>query len=146
MVGKCWGRATVQKGNIKLLYQDFRVRNFEPRGTNQTMECHNDKIAKLGDDLFIENAWSVWEELFEVADDWPDVIFMLTNGGLNYVYDFDYHTKRWVLDVHRATLFCFTTEVCFFQFHYKAASSMEWHHSLFRFQLYCYATQHGVCE
>jgi hypothetical protein len=23
VVGKCWGRATVQKGNIKLLYQDF---------------------------------------------------------------------------------------------------------------------------
>jgi hypothetical protein len=33
------------------------------------MECHNDKIAKLGDDLFIENAWSVWGELFEVGDD-----------------------------------------------------------------------------
>lgn len=92
VVGKCWGRATVQKGNIKLLYQDFRVIHFEPPGATQTMECHNDKIAKLGDALFIENAWKVWDELFAAKEEWPDVVYMLTNDGPNY--DFEYHTMR----------------------------------------------------
>jgi hypothetical protein len=92
VIGKCWGRATVQKGNIKLLYQDFRVIHFEPPGATRTMECHNDKIAKMGDALFIDNAWKVWDELFEEKNDWPDVVYMLTNDGPNY--DFEYHTKR----------------------------------------------------
>lgn len=92
VIGKCWGRAIVQKGNITLLYQDFRVIHFEPPGKTRTMECHNNMIAKLGDKLFIENAWEVWNEFFEVEDNWPDVVHMLTNDGPNY--DFEYHTKR----------------------------------------------------
>ena len=92
VIGKCWGRATIQKNNIKLLYQDFRVIHFEPPGAIRTIECHNDKIAKVGDALFIENAWMVWDELFESEESWPDVVYMLTNDGPNY--DFEYHTKR----------------------------------------------------
>eukprot|EP00956_Cyclotella_meneghiniana_P000014 scaffold40_cov68-Cyclotella_meneghiniana.AAC.1 len=95
VVGKCWGRVIVQKGNIKLLYQDFRVVQFEPPGKTRVMECHNNKIAKLG--VFIENAWEVWNEFFEVESNWPDVVYMLTNDGPNY--DFEYHTKRKATDV-----------------------------------------------
>ncbi|KAL3780332.1 LOW QUALITY PROTEIN: hypothetical protein HJC23_008262 [Cyclotella cryptica] len=94
VIGKCWGRAIVQKGNIKLMYQDFRVINFEPPGSARFMECHNDKVAKLGDALFIENAWKVWEEIFAEEAEWPSVIYMLTDDGPNY--DFEYHTKSFV--------------------------------------------------
>jgi hypothetical protein len=92
VIGRCWGRAVVRKGNIKLLYQDFRVINFEPSGSTRMMECHNDKVSKLGDALFIENALKVWEEMFKVEDEWPSLVYMLTNDGPNY--DFEYHTKR----------------------------------------------------
>jgi len=76
VIGKCWGRALIKKGNLELVYQDFRAQMFEPFGSPKVMECHNEKIAKDADDSFIQNAADTWVEMFRDKDSWPDVIFM----------------------------------------------------------------------
>ena len=85
VIGKCWGRAHVKKGNLRLMYQDFRVGEFEKPGENgaDLVECHNDMIAKEGSD-FLCNAYRVWDEVFEDANKWPDTIFLLSGYGWGY--------------------------------------------------------------
>ena len=94
VIGKCWGRAQVKKGNLRLMYQDFRVGEFEKPGVNgaDLVECHNEQIAKEGSD-FLNNARRVWDELFEDANKWPDTIFLLSGYGWGYDnFDFESHT------------------------------------------------------
>jgi hypothetical protein len=75
----------VKKGNLRLMYQDFRVGEFEKPGENgaDLVECHNDMIAKEGSD-FLRNAYRVWDEVFEDANKWPDTIFLLSGYGWGY--------------------------------------------------------------
>lgn len=47
VVGKCWGQAIIRKGNLKLMYQDFRTIRFGVPGKDNDnyYECNNDKVA-----------------------------------------------------------------------------------------------------
>ena len=77
IVGKCWGRATVQKGNLELMYQDFRTQLFgDPIRHKDYFECHNDKIAQESPINFVDNATLVWEEIFQEKENWPSVILL----------------------------------------------------------------------
>ena len=94
VVGRCWGRVNITKGNLELVYQDFRVTQFEAPGAEDYVECHNDLIAK-DSGKFIDNATSVWHELFRDESSWPSVILMLSGKGGNN-WDFEYHTRSFV--------------------------------------------------
>jgi len=94
VVGQCWGRVNITKGNLELVYQDFRVAQFEARDSEDYVECHNDLIAKDGG-KFIDNATSVWHEVFREESSWPSVILMLSGKGENN-WDFEYHTRSFV--------------------------------------------------
>jgi hypothetical protein len=91
VVGQCWGRVTVTKGNLKLVYQDFRVAQFEAPDAEDYIECHNDLIAK-DSGKFIDNATSVWQEIFRDESSWPSVVLLLSGKGGNN-WDFEYHTR-----------------------------------------------------
>ena len=47
VVGKCWGRAAITKGNVRVVYQDFRSSNFEDPTEPPFIECHNDKLVSM---------------------------------------------------------------------------------------------------
>ena len=47
VVGKCWGRAAITKGNVRVGYQDFRSSNFEDPTEPPFIECHNDKLVSM---------------------------------------------------------------------------------------------------
>lgn len=96
VIGKCWGRAMVKKGNLELLYQDWRVSEFRKRDLiKKSTECHNDKIAMEAGNQFISNATYVWEELFEDERAWPTVIYLLTPFDLKN-FDFGDHIQAFV--------------------------------------------------
>jgi hypothetical protein len=94
VAAQCWGRVNVTKGNFELVYQDFRVAQFELENTEDYIECHNDLIAK-DNGKFIDNATAVWHELFQDESSWPSVILMLSGKGGNN-WNFDYHTRSFV--------------------------------------------------
>lgn len=82
VIGKCWGRATVSKGNLELMYQDFRSKNFENPLDPPYIMCHNDKLAREPGTTLIANATAVWEEIFNQEDEseWPSVIYLLAGN------------------------------------------------------------------
>ena len=95
-IGKCWGRASVQKGNLEVLYQDFRVNAFEDPTESNYIECHNEKMVKEPGSSFIENATQVWSEIFEQEEsDWPNVIYLVTGWGTK-AFLFEHHVARFV--------------------------------------------------
>ena len=94
VVGQCWGRVNITKGNLELLYQDFRVAQFEAPDAEDYIECHNDFIAK-DSGRFIDNATNVFHELFQDKSSWPSVILMASGKGGNN-WDFAYHTRSFV--------------------------------------------------
>jgi len=94
VIGQCWGRVNMTKGNLELVYQDFRVAQFEAPDAEDYVECHNDLIAK-DSGKFIDNATSVWHEVFQDETSWPSVILMVTGKGENN-WDFEYHTRSFV--------------------------------------------------
>lgn len=57
VISKCWGRAQVTKGNLMVMYQDFRVGEFEKPEEVGTdfIECHNGEVVKEGSE-FLKNA------------------------------------------------------------------------------------------
>jgi len=94
VIGQCWGRVNVTKGNLELVYQDFRVAQFEAEDAEDYVECHNDLIAK-DSGKFIDNATSVWHEVFRDESSWPSTILMLSGKGESN-WDFEYHTRSFV--------------------------------------------------
>lgn len=96
IVGKCWGRASVSKGNLELMYQDFRVNSFEDPTQPQMIECHNDRMVKQPGSSFIGNATMVWEEIFSTEEsEWPTVVFLVCGYGA-VKFMFDHHVKYFV--------------------------------------------------
>ncbi|KAL3807583.1 hypothetical protein ACHAXA_000385 [Cyclostephanos tholiformis] len=95
IIGKCWGRATITKGNLEVVYQDFRSANFEDPTEPLYIECHNDKLVKKAGSSFIMNATKVWEEIFQEESNWPSVIYFVTGYGQNK-FMFDNHVKIFV--------------------------------------------------
>jgi len=96
VINKCWGRVQVKKGNLRLMYQDFRVGEFEEPGEVGTdiLECHNNLIVKEGSE-YLHNAYRIWEEIFHDETKWPDVIFLLSGYGVfskKNNFDFESHT------------------------------------------------------
>ena len=80
IVGKCWGRATVQVGGLKVLYQDLRTSKLDAaESQNGGMVCHDTHIAqKQG--MFLD-ARRMIHQLFSSSrqQDWPRVV--LLNSG-----------------------------------------------------------------
>ena len=96
VVGKCWGRAAITKGNVRVVYQDFRSSNFEDPTEPPFIECHNDKLVKYAGSSFITNATKLWEEIFQQDEyEWPSVIYFVT-GYMSINFKFDYHVKFFV--------------------------------------------------
>jgi len=96
IIGKCWGRASVTKGNLQVMYQDFRVNAFEDPTEPQFIECHNDKLVKERGSSFIQNATLVWEEIFQQEEvNWPSVIFLVTGLGAAK-FKFEHHVQPFV--------------------------------------------------
>ena len=96
VVGKCWGRAAITKGNMRVVYQDFRSSNFEDPTEPPFIECHNDKLVKHAGSSFITNATKLWEEIFQQDEsDWPSVIYFFTAHLFN-TFRFNYHVKLFV--------------------------------------------------
>jgi hypothetical protein len=103
IIDKCWGRASITKGNMRVVYQDFRSSMFEDPTEPPFIECHNDKLVKHAGSSFITNATKLWEEIFQQDEsDWPSVIYFHT--GFAHAYNrnapnrfmFDYHVKLFV--------------------------------------------------
>ena len=96
VIGKCWGRAAITKGNMRVVYQDFRSTMFEDPTVQPFLECHNDKLVKYAGSSFITNATKLWEEIFQQDEsDWPSVIYFVS-GYLYNNFRFDYHVKVFV--------------------------------------------------
>jgi hypothetical protein len=96
IIGKCWGRAMITKGNLEVVYQDFRSKNFEDPTEPLHLECHNDKLVKDARSSFITNATKLWEEIFQQDESsWPSVIYFVTGYG-DYSFMFDNHVKFFV--------------------------------------------------
>jgi len=126
-IGKCWGRALVAKGNLEVLYQDFRVNSFEDPTEPRFLECHNEKLVKQAGSSFIHNASLVWDEIFDqdVKDTWPDVVFLVTGHGAAK-FKFDHHVRYFVDHLPpswRGTLFLGD-----FQFSARGAGLMDADH------------------
>eukprot|EP00977_Amphora_coffeiformis_P004125 scaffold828_cov117-Amphora_coffeaeformis.AAC.4 len=68
-VGKCWGRASVQVNNLKLIYQDMRTQLLRP-GQTESVTCHGDKLAQ-GSGMF-QNATKMMNHLIETES--PKVV------------------------------------------------------------------------
>jgi hypothetical protein len=103
ILGKCWGRASITKGNMRVVYQDFRSSMFEDPTEPPFIECHNDKLVKHAGSSFITNATKLWEEIFQQDEsDWPSVIYFHTGFALAHNrndpnrFMFDYHVKLFV--------------------------------------------------
>ncbi|KAL7543405.1 hypothetical protein ACHAWF_007380 [Thalassiosira exigua] len=95
-LGKCWGRATVSKGNLEIMYQDFRVNAFEDPTKPRFVECHNEKMVKQPGSSFIHNATLVWGEVFERdPSEWPDVVVMVAGVGA-VQFKFKHHVQFFV--------------------------------------------------
>lgn len=97
IVGKCWGRASITKGYLKVVYQDFRSATFEDPTRPPFIECHNDNLVKEIGSSYTTNATQVWEEIFHGVDksNWPSVIYYCTAFG-THKFVFDYHVKLFV--------------------------------------------------
>ncbi|KAL3803053.1 LOW QUALITY PROTEIN: hypothetical protein ACHAW5_008812 [Stephanodiscus triporus] len=79
IVGKCWGRAAITKGDLKV---DFRSSQFEDPTEPPFIECNNDKLVKEAGSSFITNATKVWEEIFQQKEsNWPSVVYIVTGYG-----------------------------------------------------------------
>ncbi len=101
IVSQCWGRAVVEKGNMKVLYQDFRANSFEQPGDLGAIQCHNDKVVRGGlrsNGSMLGNATAFWEELFEDETMWPDVIYLLSGHKAND-FNFEAHTLSFVRSI-----------------------------------------------
>ena len=103
ILGKCWGRASITKGNMRVVYQDFRSSMFEDPTEPPFIECHNNKLVKNAGSSFITNATKLWEEIFQQDEsDWPSVIYFHTGFARAYSHNdpnrfiFDYHVKLFV--------------------------------------------------
>jgi hypothetical protein len=103
IIDKCWGRASITKGNMRVVYQDFRSSMFEDPTEPPFIECHNDKLVKHAGSSFITNATKLWEEIFQQDEsDWPSVIYFHTGFALAHNrndpnrFMFDYHVKLFV--------------------------------------------------
>ncbi|KAJ8050913.1 hypothetical protein HOLleu_04296 [Holothuria leucospilota] len=79
---KCWGFAELQVGNLRIVYQDFRIANTRDslfqREKNFTITCHNEKKVSQGYDFFDDAIAYLKEFLFNDRV-WPDVIYVAVN-------------------------------------------------------------------
>ncbi|KAL7490047.1 hypothetical protein ACHAW6_015774 [Cyclotella cf. meneghiniana] len=98
VIAKCWGRAFVQKHNLKVLYQDWRSDNFDTRSNEKAVVCHNEKVAREGGPLFFDSGIKVWSELFQDRSQWPSVILMSTGNDImgfkGQMYDINEFVRR----------------------------------------------------
>ncbi|KAL7490037.1 hypothetical protein ACHAW6_015764 [Cyclotella cf. meneghiniana] len=109
VISKCWGRASVQKYNLKVMYQDWRSDNFDTRSNIPTVVCHNEKVAREGGPLFFDSGMRVWDEIFRgERATWPSVILMSTGNDIfgfeRKTYDINQFVMRLPPD-WRGTLF-----------------------------------------
>jgi hypothetical protein len=64
VVGKCWGRASVQLNHrLELVYQDVRTQLCDPRKPPGTIICHGDKMAQGSG--YMKNVTSMIKEWFD---------------------------------------------------------------------------------
>ena len=76
VIAKCWGRMLVQKGNLEVVYQDFRPTELENPDDPPYLECHNNKMVKDPESLYRTGAKQVWEEIWQQDEaNWPHVIY-----------------------------------------------------------------------
>ncbi|KAJ8050919.1 hypothetical protein HOLleu_04302 [Holothuria leucospilota] len=82
---KCWGFAELQVGNLRIVYQDFRIANTRnsmfKSENNVTITCHNEKKVAQGYDFFDDAIAYLREFLFNDRL-WPDVIFVSVGNSL----------------------------------------------------------------
>jgi len=128
VINKCWGRASVSKGNLEMMYQEFRVDAFEDPMEPRYIECHNENLVKQPGSSFIENATAVWEEVFNKdKSTWPSVVFLTTGLG-SPQFLFEHHVVSFVHNLPptwRGTLFLGD-----FQFSARAAGLVTTHEYL----------------
>jgi hypothetical protein len=91
VISKCWGRAFVNKSNLRVLYQDWRSNFFEPPGSSPNVICHDDKVVREGGSTFVENGHKVWEEIFDEnhPEEWPSVILMSVGTAAGFEGEYD---------------------------------------------------------
>ncbi|KAJ8047373.1 hypothetical protein HOLleu_06357 [Holothuria leucospilota] len=81
-LSKCWGFVEFQLGNLHFIYQDFRVYKVDDihatRNEGVNITCHNEKIAKEGNNLF-QDAMKFLEKTLFGSRLWPDIIFLDTS-------------------------------------------------------------------
>jgi hypothetical protein len=64
VVGKCWGRASVQLNHhLELIYQDVRTQLCDPRRAAGTIICHGDKMAQ--ESGYMKNVTAMIKEWFD---------------------------------------------------------------------------------
>ncbi|KAJ8050907.1 hypothetical protein HOLleu_04286 [Holothuria leucospilota] len=82
---KCWGFAELQVGSLRIVYQDFRIRNTKismfQSEKNFTITCHNEKKVSQGYDFF-DDAIAYFKEFLFNDRLWPDVIFVSVSTSL----------------------------------------------------------------
>lgn len=85
VINKCWGRASVQKHNLQVVYQDWRANFFENEEVEPNVLCHDDLVVREGGSLMFQNGLKVFqEEIFPEGNEakWPSVILMYTENNV----------------------------------------------------------------
>jgi hypothetical protein len=101
VISKCWGRAIVAKGNLRVMYQDWRSHYFEQtKGVFSPQQqpnfvCHDKKVVRLGGWTLVNNGFRVWNEIFQNRSNWPSVILMGT-GETPEGFDGEYDLHRFI--------------------------------------------------
>ena len=92
VISKCWGRASVRKYNLHIVYQDWRSNYFENEEAEPNVLCHDDVVVREGGSLLMQNGLKVFrEEVFREGNEaeWPSVILMTSSGNIGFRGDYD---------------------------------------------------------
>ncbi|XP_071849551.1 uncharacterized protein [Apostichopus japonicus] len=86
---KCWGLMEIRLGNLRFVYQDFRIEDAPMENINDSdhvqVTCHNEKNVGSSKDLFSDAIGFFKETLF--TDRFrPDVILLIVTNSLHLTY------------------------------------------------------------
>eukprot|EP00903_Cladosiphon_okamuranus_P008178 g7877.t1 len=83
-ITKCWGYAEVRVGNLRVTYQDMRLRSYNKPG--QKVICHNEKLVSGGSAEFVRSCREFFSStVFAKGKLWPTAILAPSklDGGAN---------------------------------------------------------------
>lgn len=94
----CWGYMEVRLGNLRFIYQDFRIEGASEGSikNNQfvNITCHNEKTASKNNDFF-GDAIGFFQETLFTEQVWPDVVLLVMKNINQLKYLVEAIPKSW---------------------------------------------------